>query len=242
MPISDCGVGHDAAVRWPPIQCAIDDVGDIRSATVVVDVLRAFSFAACALSVGAPEVLLVAELDDALRLKAQVPDSMACKDGQPVDGFEFFNSPAVVLEQDLTGHVVVQRTSAGTKGALAARHARPLLCASFLTAGATASLLRASVSPQPIAFVITGDRGHADEDLACAEYITALVNGAEVEPDPFIARATASSAADSLREGVRLGYPGVHSDDVSVCLKADRFDFALAATDEGEFLRLRAHT
>ncbi len=56
MPISDCGVGHDAAVRWRPIQCAIDDVGDIRGATIVVDVLRAFSFAACALSVGAPEV------------------------------------------------------------------------------------------------------------------------------------------------------------------------------------------
>jgi 2-phosphosulfolactate phosphatase len=166
---------------------------------------------------------------------------VACKDGEPAEGFEFLNSPAVVLEQDLTGHVVVQRTTAGTAGALAARHAQPLLCASFLTASATAAAMRTRVSPRRIAFVITGDSGHADEDLACAEYINALLNRDRADPDPFIARAGRSSAADALRKGLRHGYPGVHPDDINVCLQVDRFDFALTATDEGEFVRLRTH-
>jgi phosphosulfolactate phosphohydrolase-like enzyme len=48
-------------------------------------------------------------------------------------GFEFGNSPFEVLNVDFTEKVVIQRTSAGTQGIVAARHAKELYAASFVT-------------------------------------------------------------------------------------------------------------
>lgn len=51
-----------------------------------------------------------------------------------------------------------------------------ILCASFVVAGATARLLQARASGT-ITFVVTGDDGNADEDLACAQYIARRADG-----------------------------------------------------------------
>jgi 2-phosphosulfolactate phosphatase len=216
----------------------------IDGPAVVVDVLRAFSFAACAFSAGAERVLLVAELEEALRLKRQHPGAVACKDGPPAEGFEFLNSPAAVMRTDLSGRVVVQRTSAGTQGAVAARHATPLLCASLLTARATAELFRGTIAPQPVTFVITGDEGCAEEDLACAEYIAAMLTADDVDdvaPNSYVRRAASSKTAAALREALRRGFVGVDPGDLDVCLSADHFGFAMAAQDDGHVLALRPH-
>jgi 2-phosphosulfolactate phosphatase len=215
------------------------DCADVDGPAVVVDVLRAFSFAACAFAGGAARILLVADLDEALRLKAAIPGALACKDGPPAEGFDFLNSPAAVDRADVAGRVVVQRTSAGTQGAVAARSASPLLCASFLTARATASYLRGKLTPQPVTFVITGTRGNAEEDLACAQYIAALLDDDTVAAAPYVERADASETAAALRKAVRAAYAGVDPDDINICFDADRFVFAMAARVEHAVLTLR---
>ncbi|AEW99582.1 2-phosphosulfolactate phosphatase (plasmid) [Streptantibioticus cattleyicolor NRRL 8057 = DSM 46488] len=112
-----------------------------------------------------------------------------------------------------------------------------MLCASFVVAGATAGFLRAAGSGA-VTFVVTGEEGRAEEDVACAEYVARRVGGGGVEGvEPYLRRARRSRAAADLAAGVRRGYAGVHRDDVELCLEADRFPFAMVARREGAGLR-----
>lgn len=136
---------------------------------------------------------------------------------------------------DLGGQTVVQKTTAGTVGALAVKEASLVLCASFVVAEATARLLRTRRSDS-VTFVVTGEDGQADEDLACAQYIARRATEAGTNAAEFVRRAAESHAAAELAEGVR---EGVHSDDVALCLEVDRFPFAMLATLEGSLMVVR---
>ncbi|MEU3397294.1 2-phosphosulfolactate phosphatase [Streptomyces filamentosus] len=207
------------------------------SVAVVVDVMRAYTVAAWAFARGAERIVLAGSLDEALALKARHPDWVALKDGPPAPGFDAVNSPGLLRSADLGGRTVVQKTTAGTVGALAVKDASLVLCAGFVVAEATARLLRAR-GCEDVTFVVTGEDGRADEDLACAQYIAlrAADGGAETGPEGFLRRGGASRAAFELTEGVRQG---VHPDDVALCLELDRFPFAMVAAQEGSLMVLR---
>jgi 2-phosphosulfolactate phosphatase len=208
----------------------IEDCGSIDGVAVVIDVLRAFSFAAYALDAGADRLILVEDLDEALRLAVEIPGALAGKDGMPAEGFDLFNSPGQILEgSDLGGRTIVHRTAAGTVGAAAARHAQWLFCASFVVAEATVDRIR-RLDPRSVTFVVTGGGGHADEDVACAEYLAARLGNDAVDPAPFLARAQV--AGQRLLRAVEMGYEGVHRDDLALCLELDRFTFALTVVDQ----------
>jgi 2-phosphosulfolactate phosphatase len=209
---------------------------------VVVDAMRAFTVAAWLLARGAERIVLAASEDEALDLKERNAEWLALKDGAPAPGFDAVNSPGLIASTgpaELSGRTVVQKTTAGTVGALAVADAPLVLCAGFVVAGATARVLRAA-NARRATFVITGDDGRGDEDLACAEYIRARVESADVDLAPFLRRARASRAAEDLREGLRRGYRGVHPDDVELCLDIDRFPFALVVRHEGPLKVLQA--
>lgn len=87
--------------------------------------------------------------------------------------------------------------------------------------------------------MVTGEDGRAEEDLACAEYIADLVADDSVGPDPYVERARNSGGAARLAEGLRLGWEGVHPEDVPLCLEADTFPFAMVAAREDGHLVLR---
>jgi 2-phosphosulfolactate phosphatase len=210
------------------------------SVAVVVDVMRAFTVAAWAFARGAEKVVLAGTLEEALALKAGHPDWVTLKDGPPAPGFDAVNSPAMLRSADLGGQTVVQKTTYGTAGALAAREASLALCASFVVAGATARLLRARACDS-VTFVVTGEDGQADEDLACAEYIARGAAGAATDASVFLRRAAMSRAAARLAEDARRGFQGVHPDDVALCLELDRFAFAMVAAPEDSLLVLRPH-
>ncbi|MFH9819215.1 2-phosphosulfolactate phosphatase [Streptomyces sp. NPDC017230] len=213
----------------------ITDLVETPSVAVVVDVMRAFTVAAWAFARGAEKIVLAESLDEALALKASHPDWVALKDGPPVPGFDLVNSPGLLRSADLAGRTVVQKTTAGTVGALAVKEASLVLCAGFVVAEATARVLRTRECDS-VTFVVTGDDGRADEDLACAQYIARRAAGAGTDAAEFLRRAAESRAAAELAEGVRQG---VHPDDVALCLEVDRFSFAMAATLEGSLMVLR---
>ncbi|MFF2194818.1 2-phosphosulfolactate phosphatase [Streptomyces sp. NPDC058157] len=217
----------------------IAELGETPAVAVVVDVMRAFTTAAWAFAQGAERIVLARSLDEALALKARHPEWVALKDGASAPGFDAVNSPGFLRSAELGGRTVVQKTTAGTVGALAVEDAPLVLCAGFVVAEATAQVVRGCGSPS-VTFVVTGDDGRAEEDLACAEYIAGRVAGDEAPPDAFLRRAAASRAAAGLAEGVRQGYRGVHPDDVALCLEADRFPYAMVARREGPLMVLRA--
>ncbi|MGW6535156.1 2-phosphosulfolactate phosphatase [Streptomyces sp. NPDC055051] len=199
--------------------------------------MRACTVAAWAFARGAEKIVLAASLEEALALRSHHPEWVALKDGAPAPGFGLVNSPGLLRSADLIGRTVVQKTTAGTVGALAVKDADLVLCAGFVVAEATARVLRERGSGS-VTFVVTGEDGRADEDLACAEYIA----GRTVEPGTdaaaFLRRAAASRAAVELATGVR---EGAHPDDVALCLELDRFPFAMVAALEGSLMVLRPH-
>ncbi|MEV6393469.1 2-phosphosulfolactate phosphatase [Streptomyces sp. NPDC051907] len=213
----------------------IPDLAQAPSVAVVVDVMRAFTVAAWAFAQGAEKIVLAESLDDALALKARHHDWVALKDGPPAPGFDAVNSPGLLRSIDLGGRTVVQKTTAGTVGALAVKDAPLVLCASFVVAEATAQLLRTHKSDS-VTFVVTGEDGQADEDLACAQYIARRAAETGTDAAEFLRRAADSRAAAELTEGVRQG---VHPDDVALCLELDRFPFAMVATLEDSLMVLR---
>ncbi|MFF0646994.1 2-phosphosulfolactate phosphatase [Streptomyces tendae] len=214
----------------------IPEVTEAPAVAVVVDVMRAFTVAAWAFARGAEKIVLAGSLEEALDLKAGHPDRVALKDGPLVPGFDLVNSPGLLRSADLAGRTVVQKTTAGTVGALAVRDAPLVLCAGFVVAEATAGLLRER-GAERVTFVVTGEDGRADEDLACAQYIAGRADGDGADAGGFLRRAAASRAATELAQGVRQG---VHPDDVALCLEADRFPFAMVAAQEDSLMVLRS--
>jgi 2-phosphosulfolactate phosphatase len=216
---------------------SITDLAETPSVAVVVDVMRAFTVAAWAFARGAEKIVLAESLDAALALKARHRDWVALKDGPPAPGFDAVNSPALLRSADFGGRTVVQKTTAGTVGALAVKDASLVLCAGFVVAEATARLLRTRESDS-VTFVVTGEDGQADEDLACAQYIARRAAETGTDAGEFLRRAADSRAAAELAAGVR---EGAHPDDVALCLELDRFPFAMVATLEGSLMVLRPH-
>ncbi|WP_030392230.1 2-phosphosulfolactate phosphatase [Kitasatospora purpeofusca] len=214
---------------------AIDEVAEVPAVAVVVDVMRAFTVAAWAFERGAEKIVLAGSLDEALALKARRPGWVALKDGAAAPGFDAVNSPGLLRDVDLGGRTVVQKTTAGTVGALAVKDAPLVLCAGFVVAGATARLLR-DRGCGSVTYVVTGEDGRAEEDLACAQYIAGRAAGDGTHADAYLRRAAGSRAAAELAQGVR---EGAHPDDVALCLELDRFSFAMVASQEDSLTVLR---
>lgn len=200
-------------------------------AVVVVDVFRAFTTAPWCYESGASSVLLAPTIEDAIA--ARVGEHVRLlKDGAPDPRFDLPNAPGLVATADLRELTVVQITGNGTRGvyAVAAPH---VLCASFVTASATARFLR-EMHVGTVLFVPT----EGDEDVALADYLVELLHG-DADPTDYLNRAEASPAAAHLGLcGPDAAYPGVHADDLRLCLEVDRFDFALEAVPQGPLRRL----
>jgi 2-phosphosulfolactate phosphatase len=202
----------------------------VSGSVVVVDVIRAFTTAAYAFGAGAAEIHLVGTVTEALELKAHNAGWLAMGEdrGLRPDGFDFPNSPAMVSRADLDGRVLVQRTSAGTQGALAAVDAERLWVASLACASATARAVAAAGLGEP-AYVITGrfvdrpDRTAADDVLA-ATVIERLRLGEPVDP---AAVATELLATEEAARTLALGVQHCDPADIEFAARLDAFDFAM---------------
>lgn len=210
---------------------------------VVVDVIRAFTTAAYAFGAGAEEIYLMDEVDEVLRFKAAHPGSLAMGEngGLRPDGFDFPNSPAMVSRADLAGRTLVQRTSAGTRGVVAAVDAQRLWAASLACATATSRAVADAGLGAPT-YVITGrfpDRPEAsgDDDVLAADLIERARLG-----EPLDAAAT-SRALLATREAIKtLALGPDHCDpmDIELAATVDAFDFAMEVDRTDLGLRLTA--
>lgn len=218
------------------------EVGEVGGAVVAVDVIRAFTTAAYAFAAGAHEIYLVGTVDAALRFKAERPGALAMGEdrGRRPDGFDLSNSPVAAAAADLAGRTIVQRTSAGTRGMLAAQSAARLWAASLVVASATAAAVAASRLGPPT-YVITGrfeDRPDGGvDDLLTAQLIERARCG---EPLDAVATAAAVAISDEARHTLLLGSDHVHPDDVAYATHVDAFPFAMEAQRRGRALVLTA--
>lgn len=205
---------------------------------VVIDVIRAFTNAAFAFSKSAKEIYPVATAEEALQFKTNT-SALACGEvgGIPPEGFDFGNSPTQTLSLDLQDRIIVQRTGAGTQGIVRCVNAKIMLAASFVVASATVKYIQKRALDS-VTFVITGqDNDRGDEDLACAEYLEALLKGQQPERAPFIECVYKSRDAQVHLDP---NFPAFPKSDLEHCTNIDAFDFAMPVTKENGHFIMRA--
>ena len=158
-----------------------------RGVVVIIDVFRAYTTAAVALSKGAEKIILVAEVDEAIALRNDGAGDMCVGEvgGMRPEGFDFNNSPSQISAADLGGKTIIQSTRAGTVGMNAAGEADHLYGGSLAVASATVEAVR-RLDPPLVTIVAMGSEGRirTDEDEQCALFMRNLLQG--VIPDQAI--------------------------------------------------------
>lgn len=204
---------------------------------MIIDVFRGLSLVPWALARGAMAVLPVRTEAEALALRDRYPGSLIAggRDGRPIPGFDFSNSPAAIRRNDLTGSILIHRTGAGTQGLIAATEAgaAPVLACSFLNASATAKWLR-EAGASDISLVAMGwnGRDEALEDTLCAEYLRELLDGCRPDFAPLQERIRDDATG---RRFFDPSLPWFPEEDFRACMEVDRFDFAVISRFDDEY-------
>jgi 2-phosphosulfolactate phosphatase len=189
---------------------------------VVVDVLRATSTIAQALASGYRRVLCCAEIEEALALRAEIPDSLVGGERKAVqvEGFDVGASPREFLEP--RAETLILSTTNGTRAILeTAERCEEVVLGSLLNLDAVA---RASAESDAV-IVCAGFQGaFALDDAYCAGRIVQLVESERTDAAigaELIARAF-PSALDALNART-YGPPGLE-EDIAFCARENVLD------------------
>jgi 2-phosphosulfolactate phosphatase len=210
----------------------LDGARQAAGAVAIIDVFRAFTTAAVVLANGASRIVMVSTTEEAFALRDSGIGQICMGEvrGVPPAGFDFGNSPFEVSQVDFHGKTIIQRTSAGTQGIVAAAGAERLYAASLVTAKATARALIAGGSGR-IALVAMGDSGIArtDEDELCALHLRNLLQGRQGNPEAVRQVILAGGEIARFNHPAR---PHLPREDVDIALDIDRYDFAIRVITE----------
>jgi 2-phosphosulfolactate phosphatase len=204
---------------------------------VIIDVFRAFTTAAFIAANGAETILPVGGVDEALELRRRHPDWLVTGEvhGHKVPGFDYGNSPEEVSRVDFRGKTVVQRTSSGVQGILAASGADEILLGSFVIAKATVDYIKKR-NPRVVSIVAMGWEGdyEAIEDELCAEYLEASLRGEKPDFPDMARRIRADPQGAKFFDRTQITF---REGDFHAAMSLDRFPFALRV-DRGPPLRI----
>ena len=204
----------------------IDGARAATGVAVIVDVFRACTTAAFCVAAGAVDIVLVADHEAALAMKAADPRLFLVGEigGRPISGFDAGNSPSAIEPLDLKGRRVVQRTSQGTQGVVAATRASAIALGSFVVAGATARYLRGR---EEVTLVAMGEAGTGEtsEDEACTGYLESLLLHGHGDAAGAVAYARAAAERRVAVDGTWPEW--FPRRDAELACDIDRFSFAL---------------
>jgi 2-phosphosulfolactate phosphatase len=211
----------------------LDGARRAAGVAVIIDVFRAFTLAPCAFARGARWILPVATPEEAWALKRADPDLLLAgeRDGRPLPGFDFSNSPAAMLRQQLRGRTLVLRTSAGVQGLLAADHAEEVITGSFVNAAAIVAWLQAR-RPSRVSLVAMGWNAcePAAEDEACAAYLADCLRDEAPDFDAIRTRLRADPSGARFFDPSQPWFP---PEDFEACLRLSVYPFILRRARAG---------
>ncbi len=217
----------------------VEGAREARGAAVVIDVFRAFTTAAVALSRGAREVLITGSPQDALDLRDRGIADLCMGEVQGVrpDGFDFGNSPHELSLADVVGKTLAHSTMAGTVGVTEAREADEIYLGSLVIAEATAKRILAA-NPARVSIVAMGNGGlfRTDEDEQCALYLRNLLEGRR--PDPEAVRSLVLAGGESGKFGDPCK-PHYLRQDLDLALRINSVPFAIRVHREDGLLAAR---
>ena len=213
---------------------------DVQGRVVaVIDVLRASTTIAVALSNGARAIIPMESPDDAVTRLKQFERIAVRLAGErrmlKMDGFDLGNSPAEHSREAVEGKTVLLSTTNGTKALLAVQGARDVVVASYVNLSAVSTMLRTALrGGADITLVCAGqDRQFALEDAACAgRYVHAVskrLTGLDMNDAAFAASLIDKKFGDNLG---RLFSTAAHGraltaagfgDDLIACAAVDSY-------------------
>ena len=157
---------------------------------------------------------------DVCRRRGPLPDLvLKCPIG-------FSASPFEIAAVDFSGKTIIQRTSAGTQGIVAASaSADRLYAASLVTAEATVRALLGG-APGEVTIVAMGDNGitRTDEDELTAVHLRNRLEGRPGNKQAVRQVILAGGEVGRFYDPARLGH---RLEDVEIALDIDRYDFAV---------------
>jgi 2-phosphosulfolactate phosphatase len=187
---------------------------------VIVDVFRAFTTAAFCVAAGASEIVLVSDHEEALAMKRADPRLFLTGEigGRPIPGFDVGNSPSRIHGMDLSDRRVVQRTSSGTQGVVAASRATEILLGSLVIGSATARYLAGRATDVTVVAMGSSAHQRSEEDEIGAAFIAARLRG--------------ESGSASMELHATEWEDWFPRRDAELALEVDRFSFALPVSRE----------
>jgi 2-phosphosulfolactate phosphatase len=218
------------------MESLIEGAARASGVVAIIDVLRAFTTAAVAFANGATHITMVASVEQALALRARAAGQICMGEvgGRPPESFDFGNSPCELSRADLRGKAIIQRTSAGTQGIVAAaKTAQTIFAASLVTVSATARAMRSMASDR-ITLVAMGQEGRwrSSEDEICALHLRNLLEGRAGNPEAVRQMILAGGEVAKFGDAKR---PWLNPDDVAFALDIDRYDFAIKVAIENGY-------
>ena len=220
----------------------LDGARAAEGVVIIVDVFRAYTTAAVALSKGVEKIVLVAEIEDALSLRERGIGHLCVGEvgGMKPDGFDFNNSPSALNRADIEGKTIIQSTRAGTVGMAAAVRADKLYGGSFAVASATVNAISRQ-QPELVTIVAMGSEGlvRVDEDEQCALFLKNLFQGRRPNHEAVKTLVLAGEESQKYDDPSKPHFP---PDDRQMALSIDSRDFAIRVEKEDGLLVARAES
>ena len=191
---------------------------------IVIDVLRATSTIAQALSAGYSRVLCVPEIEQARALRAELPNSIVGgeRDAIRIEGFDVGASPREFLES--RAETLILSTTNGTRTIVtASERCDEVLIGSLLNLEAVAAAAREL--GEDVAILCAGYKGaFALDDAYCAGRFVQLLGGERT--DAAVAAEVLAAAYPDALTGLNArtyGPPGLE-EDIRFCARASVLD------------------
>lgn len=214
----------------------IDGATKATGTTVIIDIFRASTVAAYLLDKNVKYIIPVSTKEEALALKKENPKYILVgeENGYKISGFDIGNSPFEIIKKNLTGKVVVHRSSRGTQGIVNAKNSSEIILGSFVTAETVITYLLKK-KPSHISIVAMDEQG--SEDDIFANYLINKLQGKKEKNMNTIINLlkTHPGAARFLNPSL----PEFPEEDFYLCLDLNRFNFLASAIQNNDKLIIR---
>lgn len=218
------------------IESLIEGSERAEGLVVVIDVLRAFTTAAYIVNNGAKKIIPVGSIEEARKLKSEHSDFILIgeRGGIKIEGFDYGNSPAEVIDKDFTDKTVIQTTSAGTQGVVHAKQASEIILGSFVCLQAIVNYIK-KVNPPLVTLVAMGDHGieKTDEDELCARAIKDLLLGKGANFEKIKSHLRNYSSAQKFFDMTKTEF---NEKDFHLAMDFSRFNFILKVHKDSNLL------
>ena len=141
---------------------------------IIIDVLRAFTVSDYAFQQGVDSIILTSNKKEALQLSDENTYlSGEESGGYKIPQFDYGNSPYALSKATLQNKKLVQKTTNGVAVTLESLNAQHIFVTGFSNAKSTAEYISRLKQCKNINIIASHPQG--DEDLACAEYMKAIL-------------------------------------------------------------------